>query len=152
MIYEIYLGHCNFSPQNTFKGIHQLTDKTPTLEKCLTGITGFDEISNGGLPRGRSTLLAGQAGAGKTLFALQFVLHGIEQYQEPGVFVSFEETPGDLAVNIASLGVGLRYNIKKDVSARFDVARVMDGYWANGGAATALDGDIRGHFALSFGF
>ena len=107
MIYEIYLGHCNFSPQNTFKGIHQLTDKTPTLEKCLTGITGFDEISNGGLPLGRSTLLAGQAGAGKTLFALQFVLHGIEQYQEPGVFVSFEETPVDLAVNIASLGFDL---------------------------------------------
>ena len=55
-------------------------------------------------------------------------------------------------VNIASLGVGLRYNIKKDVSARFDVARVMDGVWPNGAATIALAGDIRGHFALSFGF
>jgi hemolysin activation/secretion protein len=55
-------------------------------------------------------------------------------------------------VNIASVGVGLRYNIKKDVSARFDVARVMDGVWPNGGATTALDGDIRGHFSLAFGF
>jgi len=55
-----------------------MSDNSLALEKCLTGITGFDEISYGGLPRGRSTLLAGQAGAGKTLFALQFILHGIE--------------------------------------------------------------------------
>ncbi len=55
-------------------------------------------------------------------------------------------------VNIASLGVGLRYNIKKDVSARFDVARVMDGYWPNGLHNVALEGDIRGHFSMAFGF
>ena len=78
------------------------------LQKCPTGITGFDELSEGGLPRGRATLLAGQAGAGKTLFAMGFVLNGITQYQEPGVFVSFEENPGDLAVNIASLGFDLK--------------------------------------------
>jgi len=80
---------------------------TPALEKCPTGIAGFDELSEGGLPRGRPTLVAGQAGAGKTLFALEFVLHGIERYQQPGVFVSFEESPGDLAVNVASLGYDL---------------------------------------------
>lgn len=55
-------------------------------------------------------------------------------------------------VNIASLGVGLRYNLKKDISARVDVARVMDGVWPNGAPNVALDGDIRGHFALAFGF
>jgi len=55
-------------------------------------------------------------------------------------------------VNIASAGVGLRYNIKKDVSVRLDVARVMDGYWPNGAPNVALEGDIRGHFALAFGF
>ncbi|MCF8200095.1 MAG: hypothetical protein K9J42_15115 [Sulfuritalea sp.] len=55
-------------------------------------------------------------------------------------------------VNIASLGVGLRYNIKKDVSARFDIARVMDGVWPNAAPNTALEGDIRGHFGLAFGF
>lgn len=55
-------------------------------------------------------------------------------------------------VNIASLGVGVRYNIKKDVSARFDVARVMDGVWPNGAPNIALEGNIRGHFALAFGF
>ncbi len=55
-------------------------------------------------------------------------------------------------VNIASLGVGLRYNIKKDVSARFDIARVMDGVWPNGAPNIALEGDVRGHFGLAFGF
>ena len=55
-------------------------------------------------------------------------------------------------VNIASLGVGVRYNIKKDVSARFDIARVMDGQWPNGAPNIALEGDIRGHFGLAFGF
>ena len=56
------------------------------------------------------------------------------------------------AVNIASLGVGLRYNLKKDISARIDVARVMDGVWPNGSPNVALEGDIRGHFGLAFGF
>jgi circadian clock protein KaiC len=77
------------------------------LKKCPTGICGFDDISSGGLPRGRPTLLAGHAGSGKTLFALEFVLYGIEKYQEPGVFVSFEEGAAELAVNVASLGFDL---------------------------------------------
>jgi len=82
-------------------------DANIKLEKCLTGIAGFDEVTEGGLPRGRPTLLAGQAGAGKTLFAMGFVVNGIRKYQEPGVFVSFEETPADLALNTASLGYAL---------------------------------------------
>lgn len=77
------------------------------LEKCPTGITGFDEITGGGLPRGRPTLLAGHAGTGKTLFALEFILHGIERYREPGVFVSFEESPAEIATNVASIGFDL---------------------------------------------
>lgn len=77
------------------------------LEKCPTGITGFDELSEGGLPRGRPTLVAGSAGSGKTLFAMEFILHGVELYGEPGVFVSFEETPRDLAANVVSLGYDL---------------------------------------------
>lgn len=77
------------------------------LEKCPTGISGFDELSDGGLPRNRPTLVAGQAGAGKTLFGIEFVLRGIEQFQEPGVFVSFEEKPADLATNVLSLGYDL---------------------------------------------
>jgi len=81
--------------------------QTSALEKCPTGIAGFDEISFGGLPRGRPTLVAGHAGSGKTLLALEFVLLGIEKYQENGVFVSFEEASKDLSVNIASLGFDL---------------------------------------------
>jgi circadian clock protein KaiC len=77
------------------------------LEKCQTGIAGFDDISGGGLPRGRPTLLAGHAGSGKTLFALEFVLHGIENFNEPAVYVSFEESADELAANVASLGYDL---------------------------------------------
>lgn len=77
------------------------------LEKCPTGILGFDELTLGGLPRGRPTLVAGSAGSGKTLLSMGFVMNGIQDYQEPGVFVSFEESPSDLAVNVASLGYAL---------------------------------------------
>ncbi len=77
------------------------------LEKCPTGIVGFDDISGGGLPRGRTCLLSGYAGTGKSLFAIEFIVHGIEQYQENGVFVSFEESPSELATNVASLGFNL---------------------------------------------
>jgi circadian clock protein KaiC len=83
------------------------TTTLPALEKCPTGIAGFDDISSGGLPRGRPTLIAGHAGSGKTLFALEFLLHGIDLYHEPAVFVSFEETPAELAANVASLGCDL---------------------------------------------
>jgi len=79
----------------------------PVLEKCPTGITGFDDICGGGLPRGRPTLLSGHAGSGKSLFALEFVLHGVEEYGEHGVFVSFEESLPELATNVASLGFDL---------------------------------------------
>ena len=74
------------------------------VEKCPTGIAGFDEISFGGVPRGRPTLVAGHAGSGKTLFALEFVLNGIEEFAEPGVFATFEESAGELATNVGSLG------------------------------------------------
>lgn len=77
------------------------------LEKSPTGIQGFDQITNGGLPKGRITLLVGGPGTGKTLFAMQFLVDGIRQYGEPGVFVAFEETQKKLIQNTASLG----YNI-----------------------------------------
>ncbi len=73
------------------------------LQKCPTGIAGFDAISRGGLPMGRTTLVAGHAGAGKTLFALEFVLNGAAKLDEPGVFASFEETPADLLANLGGL-------------------------------------------------
>src|SRR4051812_2756438 len=80
---------------------------TPALQKALTGIQGLDEITGGGLPRGRPTLVSGGAGSGKTMFALEFLVRGAMQYGEPGVFISFEETIPDLTTNAASLGFDL---------------------------------------------
>jgi circadian clock protein KaiC len=82
--------------------------KTPVqLEKSPTGITGLDEITGGGLPKGRPTLVVGKAGAGKTLLAMEFLVRGAVTYNEPGVFMSFEETADDLTKNVASLGYDL---------------------------------------------
>ena len=78
-----------------------------SLPKTPTGISGLDEITLGGLPRGRPTLVCGGAGCGKTLFAMEFLLRGAEQYGEPGVFMAFEETEADLAMNVRSLGFDL---------------------------------------------
>jgi circadian clock protein KaiC len=78
-----------------------------TLQKALTGIQGLDEITGGGLPSGRPTLVSGSAGSGKTLFGLEFLVRGATQYNEPGVFMSFEETIPDLTKNAASLGFDL---------------------------------------------
>jgi circadian clock protein KaiC len=74
------------------------------LPKCPTGIDGLDEITGGGLPRGRPTLICGGAGCGKTLMAVEFLVHGAMRYGEPGVFLSFEETAEELAQNVRSLG------------------------------------------------
>jgi circadian clock protein KaiC len=74
------------------------------LAKCPTGIRGLDEITDGGLPQGRPTLICGRAGCGKTLMAMEFLVRGAVQYDEPGVFMSFEETAEELIQNVASLG------------------------------------------------
>ena len=78
------------------------------LPKSPTGIPGLDEITGGGLPEGRPTLIAGAAGCGKTLFAMEFLVNGAIQYDEPGVFVAFEENLDELAQNVASLGFDLK--------------------------------------------
>src|SRR5215207_8642225 len=78
------------------------------LPKSPTGIPGMDEITGGGLPKGRPTLIAGAAGCGKTLFAMEFLINGATQYDEPGVFVAFEENAEELAQNVASLGFDLK--------------------------------------------
>src|SRR5499426_2686662 len=75
-----------------------------TLDKAPTGIEGFDEITYGGLPRGRPTLVCGSAGSGKTLFGIEFLVRGAIQFDEPGVLIAFEETPDEIARNVASLG------------------------------------------------
>ena len=77
------------------------------LPKTLTGITGLDEVTGGGLPQGRPSLICGPAGCGKTLIAVEFLVRGITQFDEPGVFVAFEESADDLIANVASLGFDL---------------------------------------------
>jgi circadian clock protein KaiC len=77
------------------------------LIKSPTGIQGFDEITDGGLPAGRPTLVCGGAGCGKTLFGMEFLVRGATQFNEPGVFMSFEETNDELTKNVASLGFDL---------------------------------------------
>ncbi len=78
-----------------------------TLQKCPTGIKGLDEITGGGLPQGRPTLICGGTGCGKTLLAMEFLVRGATEYNEPGVFMSFEEPSIDLVSNFASLGFDL---------------------------------------------
>src|SRR5499426_1025254 len=78
-----------------------------SLPKSLTGIDGFDQVTVGGLPTGRPTLICGGAGCGKTLFAISFLVHGAVKFGEPGVFMSFEESNHELAQNVASLGFDL---------------------------------------------
>lgn len=77
------------------------------LEKSPTGIRGFDEITQGGLPRGRTSLVTGGPGTGKTMFAMEFLVNGVIRHGEPGVFVSFEESREELIANSASLGFSL---------------------------------------------
>jgi circadian clock protein KaiC len=82
--------------------------KLPVLAKVATGISGFDEVTHGGIPEGRTTLVCGAAGCGKTLFGMQFLIRGALDHGEPGAFVAFEETEADLAKNVASLGFDVR--------------------------------------------
>ena len=78
------------------------------LQKCPTGIKGFDEITEGGLPKNRTTLVSGSAGSGKTLFGIDYLINGAIKFKEPGVFMSFEETEDELYTDVASLNLDLQ--------------------------------------------
>jgi circadian clock protein KaiC len=84
-----------------------------SLPKAATGIQGLDEVTGGGFPRGRPTLICGSAGAGKTLLAMEFLVRGATKYDEPGVFMAFEETASDLTENVRSLGFDLETLIEE---------------------------------------
>lgn len=88
-------------------------DQRILLPKAATGIRGLDQITYGGLPRGRTTLVCGNAGCGKTLMGMEFLVRGAMEYDEPGVFISFEETVDDLVKNVDSLGFNLKSLIDK---------------------------------------
>lgn len=101
----------------------RIGDVTKGITKAPTGIAGLDELTDGGLPAGRPTLICGSAGCGKTLFATTFLVKGATEYNEPGVFMTFEERPDDIVKNVASLG----YNLDKliaDKKIAMDYVRI----------------------------
>lgn len=98
-------------------------NKKEPLPKTPTGISGLDEITNGGFPKGRPVLICGSAGCGKTLFATQFLVKGITEYNEPGVFMSFEESASDLTKNFNSLGFDFE-KLKADKKLYVDHVRI----------------------------
>src|SRR5688572_22972268 len=83
------------------------SNRRTSLPKCPTGITGLDEITGGGLPRGRPTLICGGAGCGKSLMSMEFLVRGATEFNEPGVLMTFEEPSRDIVQNVASLGFDL---------------------------------------------
>lgn len=89
------------------------------LPKTPTGITGLDEITGGGLPKGRPSLICGEAGCGKTLMSLEFIIRGAIEFNEPGVFMAFEEKADELAANVSSLGFDLR-KLQEEKKIRID--------------------------------
>ena len=93
------------------------------LKKAPTGIAGLDEITGGGLPAGRPTLICGAAGCGKTMLAAEFIAHGAIDYGEPGVFMMFEETASELAENLASLGIDMA-KLQRQRKVALDFVRV----------------------------
>jgi len=86
----------------------KIAPKRNKLHKCPTGIKGFDEITEGGLPKNRISLICGSTGSGKTLFGIDFLINGVINYNEPGIFMSFEETEDELYKNVASLNLDLQ--------------------------------------------
>jgi circadian clock protein KaiC len=90
------------------------TPTLPGISKSATGIRGLDEVTQGGLPQGRPTLLCGSAGCGKTLFGMTFLYKGAVEHNEPGVFLAFEERPEDLIKNVGSLN----YDVEKLIAEK----------------------------------
>jgi len=91
----------------------------PQIPKTPTGIVGLDEVTGGGIPQGRPTLICGEAGCGKTLLSLEFIVRGANEFNEPGVFMAFEEKTDELAMNVASLGFDLN-KLQADKKIKLD--------------------------------
>lgn len=122
-------------------------DLPTSLVKVGTGIAGFDDITGGGLPRGRTTLLVGGAGAGKTVMALQFLVHGARQCKEPGIFVAFEERAQRILANASSFGWEIEALMPKKLfimNAQPPLGLVQSGDFDLGGMLAALTLQTRG--------
>ena len=113
-----YVGYHLMSKRKSLPG---LGDRQ--LKKSPTGITGLDEITFGGLPKGRPTLVCGGPGSGKTLFGIEFIVNGVQKFNEPGVILAFEEKGEELAVNVASLGFDLE-KLQAEKKVKIDYVHV----------------------------
>jgi circadian clock protein KaiC len=114
--------------------------------KTPTGITGFDQITGGGLPRGRTTLLVGGPGSGKTILALQFLVHGAQDCREPGIFVAFEETAERIVANAKSFGWRLAELRRKRLffmDAQPPPGLIQSGDFDLGGMCAALEAQVK---------
>jgi circadian clock protein KaiC len=118
------LGMVTLRAENRMtKAVKNGNQENRSLPKSLTGIQGLDEITGGGFPRGRPTLVCGSAGAGKTLLAMEFLVRGAMDYGEPGVFMAFEETAPELTQNVRSLGFDLD-DLVKEKKLAIDFVRI----------------------------
>jgi circadian clock protein KaiC len=118
---------------------------TAELGKAPTGILGFDELSGGGLPRGRTTLLAGGPGSGKTIFSLQFLVNGARSDKSPGIFVAFEETSKRIVTNAEAFGWNLPALRKKSLAfldAQPKPDLIQSGQFDLNGMLAALDAQV----------
>ncbi len=115
--------------------------------KAATGISGFDEITRGGLPRGRTTLLGGGPGSGKTIFGLQFLVHGVRSCKEPGILVAFEESGGRILANAVDFGWNLPDLLRRKTLSFIDARPTGDlvhtGDFDLGGLLAALEARTR---------
>ena len=120
-----------------------------SIERTPTGINGFDQVALGGLPAGRSTLVTGSTGSGKTVFAVEFLARGVTQFDDPAVFVTFEETPADIRRNSATLGFAIEQWEAADKWAFVDASEsiaeeaVVVGTYDFGALAARIDHAVR---------
>ena len=112
------------------------------MDKAPTGVEGFDEMTGGGLPRGRTTLLFGRPGTGKTVFVLQTVVHGARNLEEPGIFVAFEESASNIRVNAANMGWDLT-SLENEklffLDARIPIETIQTGEFELSGLLSTLE-------------
>ena len=109
------------------------TKKSPALNrnklrKCPTGIRGLDEVTEGGLPEYRTTLVSGSAGSGKTLLGIDFLINGAINYNEPGIFMSFEESEDELYKDVASLNLDLQGLVSRKKNSTHTCGLGAQGY------------------------
>lgn len=127
---------------------HASIEVPSAVQKSPTGIQGLDDVLSGGLPRGRPTLVCGSAGCGKTLLATEYLVRGATRFDEPGVMVTFDESPDELVVNVASLGFDLeelRRRRKLHIDhVRIDRSEVQEaGDWDLEGLFVRLDHAVK---------